>query len=89
MTQEEEKGIDKMGKTSIEFNREYMHSISRIGDRLKVLRRDLNNLREDVVRDLLDMEEDTRMLSDAFDSFFGDYLNQIHDDERKHEVEEV
>ena len=89
MTQNEGKGMEGGKELSMEFSREYMHSISRIGDRLKVLKRDLNNLREDVTRDLLDMEEDAKMLSDAFDSFFGDCLNKMHDPKRKHDVEEV
>lgn len=71
------------------LSREYLHSISRIGDRLKMLRRDLNNMREEVNRDLGDMEEDVQMLSDAFDSLFNDLLTRIHNTDRKHEVEEI
>lgn len=71
------------------LTREFLHSISRIGDRLKVLKRDIKNLREDVARDLTDMEEDAQMLSDAFDSMFGDILTKMHDVDKKHDVEEV
>lgn len=71
------------------LTREFLHSISRIGDRLKVLKRDIKNLREDVARDLTDMEEDAQMLSDAFDSMFGDILTKMHDVDKKHYVEEV
>ena len=46
-------------------------------------------MREEVNRDLGDMEEDVQMLSDAFDSLFNDLLTRIHNTDRKHEVEEI
>jgi len=58
-------------------DREYLHSMSRIGDRLKTLKRDLKNFREDLSRDVTDMENDVQMLSDAFDSLFQDRLEEV------------
>jgi hypothetical protein len=54
-----------------------------------MLRRDIKNLREDLVRDLGDLEEDAQMLSDAFDSLFNDILIRIHNTDKKHDVEEI
>ena len=90
MEKKEQRGSKTNNKPQTKkLSREYLHSVSRIGDRLKTLQRDLKNLREDLGRDLTDMEEDTQMLSDAFDSLFNDLLTRIHNTDVKHDVEEL
>ena len=89
MDKKEGRGLEDKEVLARNFDREYLHSISRIGDRLKVLTRDLKNTREDMVRDLTDMEEDVQMLSGAFDSLFRDHLNKVHDINKVHRVEEI
>jgi hypothetical protein len=89
MEKKEDHGSKIQKSEAKKLSREYLHSISRIGDRLKMLRRDLTNMREEVHRDLEDMEEDVQMLSDAFDSLFNDLLTRIHNTDHKYEVEEI
>ena len=89
MEKKEDRGSKTQKSVANKLSREYLHSISRIGDRLKLLRRDLSNMREEVHRDLEDMEEDVQMLSDAFDSLFNDLLTRIQDKDRKHNVENI
>ena len=55
------------------LTREYLHSISRIGDRLKMLRRDMSKQKTE----LQYMEEDVQLLSDAFDSLFADLMDRF------------
>ena len=71
-----------------QLTREYLHSISRIGDRLKMLRRDLSKQK----KELEYMEEDVQLLSDAFDSLFTDLIERLgkrFKKEDRQEVEEI
>jgi len=75
-----------MDKTIL--TREYLHSISRIGDRLKMLQRDMAKQKKEIEY----MEEDVQLLSEAFDSLFSDLmesLNKAFDNNIKQDVEEV
>ena len=70
------------------LTREYLHSISRIGDRLKMLQRDMNKQKQEIVY----MEEDVQLLSDAFDSLFADLVQELEkrfNKNAEHKVEEV
>ena len=70
------------------FTREYLHSVSRIGDRLKMLRRDMSKQK----KELEYMEEDVQLLANAFDSLFEDLMNRLGSDfdgNIKQDVEEV
>jgi len=71
------------------ITREYLHSISRIGDRIKMLNRDVKNMRTEVDKDLSDMEEDLQMLSQAFDSLLADFTNKIKGNQKTWDVEEI
>jgi len=71
------------------ITREYLHSISRIGDRIKMLNRDVKNMRTELDKDLSDMEEDLQMLSQAFDSLLADFTDKIKDNQETWDVEEV
>ncbi len=55
------------------LTREYLHSISRIGDRLKMLKRDMTKQK----KELEYMEEDVQLLSDAFESLFNDLMKRL------------
>jgi len=79
---------EKHGSKNDSLTREYLHSISRIGDRLKGLQRDIKRQKEELAY----MEEDVTLLSEAFDSLFNDLMKRLGkkfctDDE--HNVEEV
>jgi len=70
------------------LTREYLHSISRIGDRLKMLRRDMNKKKKEIEY----MEEDVQLLADAFDSLFQDLVQELEKRFNKnddHKVEKV
>jgi len=70
------------------LTREYLHSISRIGDRLKMLKRDMSKQKTE----LQYMEEDVQLLSDAFDSLFTDLMSRLErnfDEKDEHNVEEI
>ena len=70
------------------LTREYLHSVSRIGDRLKMLRRDMNKQK----KELEYMEEDVQLLADAFDTLFKDLMDRMgnkFDSDKKQDVEEV
>ena len=85
MEKKEEAGSKKLKDI---LSREYLHSISRIGDRLKMLRRDMNKQK----KELEYMEEDVQLLSDAFDSLFADLMDRLgktFDEDKEHDVEEV
>jgi hypothetical protein len=55
------------------LDREYLHSVSRIGDRLKMLKRDVVKMKDE----LCYMEEDIQLLADAFDTLFTDLISEI------------
>jgi len=85
MEKKEETGSKKLEKI---LTREYLHSISRIGDRLKMLRRDMNKQK----KELEYMEEDVQLLADAFDSLFADLMDRLgktFDEDKKQDVEKV
>lgn len=74
-----------------EVNREFLHSVSRIADRLKAIRRDLKNLREHVTSDMNNMEEDISMLSNALESLSSDLLTRMYNlkENKDKDVEEI
>jgi len=70
------------------LTREYLHSISRIGDRLKLLKRDICKQK----KELEYMEEDVQLLAEAFDTLFVDLMERLgkrFDHNKKQDVEEV
>ena len=70
------------------LTREYLHSISRIGDRLKLLKRDICKQK----KELEYMEEDVQLLAEAFDTLFVDLMERLgknFDHTKKQDVEEV
>ena len=70
------------------LTREYLHSISRIGDRLKMLRRDMSKQKKEMEY----MEEDVQLLADAFDSLFADLVKRLgknFNTDKEQEVEEI
>ena len=70
------------------LTREYLHSISRIGDRLKLLKRDICKQK----KELEYMEEDVQLLAEAFDTLFIDLMERLgkkFDQIKKQDVEEV
>lgn len=62
--------------------REFLHSLSRISDRIKTLTRDMQEMREDLMKDLKNVEEDLNMLSNALDSLFQDMADKTTKDKK-------
>ena len=56
------------------FEREYLHSVSRIGDRLKMLKRDICKMKDELTY----MEEDVELLANAFDTLFKDFIDRTN-----------
>ena len=72
-----------------EINREFLHSVSRIADRLKTIKRDLKDLKEDLNSDLNNMEEDISLLSNALENLSSDLLTRMYSIKEKKNVEEI
>lgn len=81
-----EETLSSTGPTKKEIvDREYLHSISRIGDRLKMLKRDISKMKDE----LSYMQEDVQLLSDAFDSMFTDLINKLDKKDNNYSVENI
>ena len=53
-------------------DREFLHSLSRINDRINQFDKDLKRFKKEFFVDIKELYEDSRMIRDAFDSFYKD-----------------
>jgi flagellar hook-associated protein FlgK len=69
--------------------REFLHSLSRISDRMKTLKRDMQEMREELIKDLKNVEEDLNMLSSALDSLFQDMAEKTSENKKLWNTKEI